>query len=242
MGSSRLPGKVLVDVGGVPLLQRLLDRLRAVNEIDDIIVATTTETTDDVLADWLRVAGHHFYRGSSDDVLDRFVKAASGHDADFIVRITGDDPLKDPSIVSTAIRLIKANSQTDYVSNTIEPTWPEGLDIEVLRTEALIRAHREAKQKSDREHVTSYIWNRPHIFTLKNFHWHRNLSHWRWTVDKPADLELIRRIFNEFADKPLVSYTEIVEWLEIHPELQKINIGTVRNEGYLKSLQAEKNL
>jgi len=238
MGSSRLPGKVMADIGGVPMIRRLLDRLQAVSAIDDLVVATTTDPEDDVLVTWLNNAGIASYRGCSDDVLDRFVQAATGRQAELIVRVTADDPLKDPSIISQLIDILKADPSLDYASNTIEPTWPEGLDIEVIRLPALQRAHREANLQSDREHVTAYIWNRPNLFKLHSLRWNRNLSHWRWTVDYPADLELMRHIFGQFSDRPLVGYLEIVEWLKCHPDLIAINAGTMRNEGYLKSLDA----
>jgi len=239
MGSTRLPGKVMADIGGVPMIRRLLDRLNAVPLIDDIVVATTTNQDDDVLAAWLNAAGIQTYRGSPDNVLDRFVQAAAGRQAELIVRVTADDPLKDPLIITQAINILKNDPSLDYVSNTIEPTWPEGLDIEVVRFSALQRAHREAILKSDREHVTTYIWNRPHVFKLHSMRWDRNLSHWRWTVDKPADLELVRQIFMQFADHPLVGYRAIVKWLERQPELLALNAGTVRNEGYLQSLETD---
>lgn len=240
MGSTRLPGKVMADIGGVPMLRRLLDRLQSVAAIDDLVVATTTNSEDDVLAAWLNNAGIASYRGSSDDVLDRFVQAAAGRQAELIVRVTADDPLKDPDITTQLINILKSDPSLDYASNTIEPTWPEGLDIEVVRLSALQCAHHEAQLRSDREHVTTYIWNRPQVFKLHNLRWDRNLSHWRWTVDKPADLELMRHIFFQFADRPLVGCCEIVEWLECHPELIAINAGTARNEGYLKCLETEK--
>lgn len=239
MGSTRLPGKVMADIGGVPMLRRLLDRLQAVPEIDDLVVATTINPEDDVLAAWLKYAGIAFYRGSSDDVLDRFVQAAAGRQADVIVRVTADDPLKDPGLTTQLIDIFKIDPSLDYASNTIEPTWPEGLDIEIVRLSALQRAHREACSPSDREHVTSYIWNNPRLFKLYNLSWNRNLSHWRWTVDRPADLELVRYIFAEFSDRPLVGYQDIVRWLECNPHLISINSGFMRNEGYLKSLQQE---
>ena len=239
MGSTRLPGKVMTDLGGVPMIRRLLDRLEAAEGIDDLVVATTTNPEDDVLAAWLNNASIPCYRGSSNDVLDRFVQAAEGRQAELIVRVTADDPLKDPEITSQVIEIIKADPSLDYASNTLEPTWPEGLDIEVVRLSALQRAHREAKLRSDREHVTTYIWKRPQIFRLHNLSWHRNLSHWRWTVDKPADLELMRRIFSRFAERPTAGYLEIVEWLEDNPDLVAINTGTPRNEGYLKSILEE---
>ena len=231
----------MADIGGVPMIRRLLDRLQAAQGVDDLVVATTTNPEDDVLAAWLNNASIPCYRGSSNDVLDRFVRAAEGRQAELIVRVTADDPLKDPEITSQVIEIIKADPSIDYASNTLEPTWPEGLDIEVVRLSALQQAHREATLRSDREHVTTYIWNRPQIFRLQNLSWHRDLSDWRWTVDKPADLELIRHIFLRFAERPLVGYLEIVEWLEHHPELVAINTDTPRNEGYLRSLKAERS-
>jgi len=240
MGSTRLPGKVLVDICGVPMLGRVIDRMQAVKNIDKLVVATTTNPEDDELVKWLTNAKVAYYRGSSEDVLDRFVQAASGHQADLIVRVTADDPLKDASITEELIETLKDDQSLDYASNTIEPTWPEGLDMEVLRVGALYQAHRLATSKSDREHVTTYIWNRPHVFRIHNLRWERDLSHWRLTVDKDSDLELVRRIYCHFSDQPLVGYGEIVDWLERHPKLLGINAGTVRNEGYLKSLNDEK--
>lgn len=239
MGSTRLPGKVLADIGGVPMLGRVIERMRAVKSIDKLVVATTTQHEDDKLVEWLTKAGVTYYRGSCEDVLDRFVQAASCHQADLIVRITADDPLKDASITKSLIEKLKDDPSLDYASNTIEPTWPEGLDMEVLRVSALHRANRQATSKSDREHVTSYIWNRPHEFKLHSLCWERNLAHWRLTVDKDNDLELVRRIFSHFADQPMVSYREVVDWLERHPKLLEINAGTERNEGYLKSLKTD---
>ena len=239
MNSTRLPGKIFADIGGEPMLRRLLDRLAVVSSIDDIVVATTINSEDDQLVDWLANFGVNYYRGSSEDVLDRFAQAASGRNADFILRVTADDPLKDPGIISKAIKILESNASLDYVSNTIQPTWPEGLDIEVFRYSTLMRAHKEATLHSDREHVTTYIWNHPNLFNLHNFCWERNLSRWRWTVDKPCDLEFIRKIFCEFADNPLVDYLQIVDWLESNPELLLMNCGTIRNEGYLMSIKSE---
>lgn len=239
LGSTRLPGKVLADISGVPMLGRVIERMRAVKSIDKLVVATTTQPEDDKLVEWLTKEEVSYYRGSSEDVLDRFVQAASSHQADLIVRITADDPLKDASITECLIKKLEEDPSLDYASNTLEPTWPEGLDMEVFRVSALHRANLEAKSKTDREHVTSYIWNRPNDFKLHSLRWERNLSHWRLTVDKDSDLELVRRIFSHFGDQPLVKFSEVVEWLERNPGMLEINAGTVRNEGYLKSLKAD---
>lgn len=239
IGSTRLPGKVLADIGGQPLIGRLIDRIWATPGIDRVVVATTTEFADDVLANWCINNSMPVYRGSVDDVLDRFWQCAQQNRSDFIVRVTADDPLKDPEIIRTALELCGSASEVDYASNTLQPSFPEGLDIEVVRYRALERAAKEATLPSEREHVTPYIWKHPDRFVLRNFCMQPDLSHWRWTVDKPADLELVRRIFAQFPGQPLVGHRAVIEWLTDHPEVLSINTGTIRHEGYYKTLAKE---
>jgi spore coat polysaccharide biosynthesis protein SpsF len=241
MGSSRLPAKVLADVCGRPMLQRLIDRIECVPEVDRIIVATTDGEADDQLAAWVSANTRcELFRGAENDVLDRFYQCARLAGASIVVRVTADDPLKDPALISHAIGCLLENPNLDYCSNTMRPTYPEGLDIEVFRFSALERAFREASLPSDREHVTPFIWRQPELFRGRNFEFERDLSAWRWTVDKPNDLEFIRRIYAEFQGWPDVSYLEIIDLLERNPQLMLINQGTVRNEGYIKSLCQEK--
>lgn len=239
MGSGRLPGKVLADICGRPLITRLIERVRGTPDINRVVVATTTEPADDVLSTFCEHNSVPVYRGSVDNVLDRFWKCAQQHKAEFIVRVTADDPLKDPEIIKHALDLCSSSPEVDYASNTLEPTYPEGLDIEVVRYRALERAANEATLLSEREHVTPYIWKNPDRFVLRGFRMKPDLSHWRWTVDKPADLELIRKIYTQFFDDPLVDYRTIIAWLNDHPELLAINSGTIRNEGYIKSIDQE---
>ena len=239
MGSTRLPGKVLADICGKPLLQRLIERVRATPGISRVVVATTTESADDVLADWCSAQSVAVYRGSVDDVLDRFWQCAKQHPAEFIVRVTADDPLKDPEVIAQALALCASSPEVDYASNTLQPTYPEGLDIEVVRFRTLERAAREAKLPSEREHVMPYVWKNPDRFVLRGFTMQPDLSHWRWTVDKPADLELVRSIFAHFADQPLVGHQAVIAWLCDNPELLAINAGTIRHEGYFKTLATE---
>jgi spore coat polysaccharide biosynthesis protein SpsF len=242
MGSSRLPGKVLADLAGTPMLFRVIERVSAARLIDDVVVATTAENEDDVLVDRLRSEAHcKIFRGAVDDVLSRFYLCAKLHHADIVVRVTADDPLKDPEIIDRAVSLLSDNSNLDYCSNTIEPSYPEGLDIEAIRFSALERAHTEARLLSEREHVTPYIWKHPEMFKMRNFKSERNLSGWRWTVDRPEDLEFMRRVFEQFRSDPLVSYQEVVKWLDANPHVAMINSGIKRNEGYLKSLHAEQS-
>lgn len=241
MGSSRLPNKVLADIGGRPMLQRIIERIEACPEINTVVVAMTTASSDDVLERWICANSKcAVYRGSENDVLDRFYQCAKQFSASIIVRVTADDPMKDPDIISEALKWLETDPTLDYCSNTLHPTYPEGLDIEVFRFEALERAHSDAVLPSDREHVTPYIWRNPSLFRLKNIESSRDLSSWRWTVDKPEDLEFVRAVFAHFPENPLVSYVEVIALLDAHPELHAINQGTVRNEGYLKSIQMEK--
>lgn len=242
MGSTRLPGKVLAEINGRPLIGFLIDRLRSVPEIDHIVVATTTTPSDDVLAEWLCMEGVDSFRGDSDDVLARFYLCAKKYNPDLVVRVTADDPLKDPSLISEAINHFSTDHDLDYCSNTLRPTYPEGLDIEVFRLKALKYAFEHAKLTSEREHVTPYIWKNTSMFKVKNFEFREDLSAWRWTVDKQSDLNFIRAVLSPFQDSPLVSFEEIICFLKQNTDLLKINADTLRNEGYIKSLEMEKNV
>ena len=240
LDSTRLPRKVLADIAGRSLIARVIDRVVCVREIDVVAVATTTEVSDDELVRSLKSDGRcRVFRGSRDDVLERFYVCARECRADVIVRITADDPLKDPDVNARAIGILVADPRLDYCSNTLQPTFPEGLDVEVFRFAALERAQREAQLLSEREHVTPYIWKHPKIFNVKNFTHDRDLSSWRWTVDNPADLEFARAVYEHFADEPLVPFPKVLAWLERNPHVAQINSGTARNEGYRRSVERE---
>jgi spore coat polysaccharide biosynthesis protein SpsF len=242
MGSTRLPDKVLADIVGKPMLARILERVSAARSVDAVVVATTNLSEDDRLADYVRTTPFALYRGSALDVLDRYYQAAKMHRAAIVVRVTADDPLKDPGIIDQAVSLLEGRTDLDYCSNTLAPTYPEGLDIEVFRFAALERAHAEASLPSDREHVTPYLYKHPEFFKLHNFRHHHDLSDWRWTVDRPHDLDFMRAVFTHFHDQPLVSYVDVIDWLSKNPDVRAINAGIVRNEGYLMSLAAERKV
>lgn len=239
MNSSRLPNKVLAELDGKPLLEILIERTSQSRNITKIIVATTNTTKDDVLVDWLARKKINFFRGNELDVLDRYYQCALLHQADIVVRLTADDPLKDPSIIDRAIELLIQNDELDYVSNTINPTFPEGLDVEVFRIYALEKAHKEATLQSDREHVTPYIWRNADYFHLHNFVNSEDLSGWRWTVDRACDLDFIRALIRGMGKGYLVGFQEIVSYIKKNPNILNINAGISRNEGYLKSLKQE---
>ena len=240
MGSSRLPGKVLADIAGKTMIQRIIERISVSQWIDKIVVATTELCEDDILVEYLKNENKcDVFRGSVNDVLSRFYECARLNRAEVVIRVTADDPLKDPQIIDHAINLLCMDPKLDYCSNTLEPSYPEGLDIEVMRFRALERAHFEAKLASEREHVTPYIWKNSNHFNLLNFKSDRNLKDWRWTVDNSKDLKFMRHIFGEFSNCPLVSYKDVIAWLDVNPKIRLINTGVARNEGYLKSLQFE---
>lgn len=240
MGSSRLPNKVLAEINGKALIEILIDRMRRAKLINELVVATTDSQCDDVLNEWLLEKGINVFRGSEMDVLDRFYNCALLNSADIVVRLTADDPLKDPEIIDRAIGILINDINLDYVSNTLSPTFPEGLDVEVFKVSALERAHREAVLLSDREHVTPYIWRNLEKFAAASFAHNENLNHWRWTVDKKCDLDFMREMLGGLASGHLVGFEEIISYIKKNPSLMEINMGIARNEGYLKSLKLEK--
>lgn len=238
MGSTRLPGKTMMDVGGEPLIHHFIFRLKHSKKIDEIVIATTADKKDDTIEEFVRKMGVGCFRGSEEDVLERYYLAARERKADIVVRVTADCPLIDPEIVDRAITEF-LNQDIDYISNTREPTFPHGMDVEVFSMEALERAFKEAKLPSEREHVTPYIWKNTDIFRVKQFYNKENLSNYRWTVDHKEDLEVVREIFKEFGTDRVFHMEEIVKLMQRRPELQEINVGKDRYEGYQKSVKAE---
>jgi len=238
MGSNRLPGKVMLDVEGKPLIFLVMHRLSLAKTIDAIVLATTDSCKDDVLSDYCHEQHWICYRGSENDVLDRFYQAALLTGATVVVRITADCPLLDPEVVDKTVRAYEAG-ECEYVSNALEFSYPEGLDVEVFGITVLEQAWREARLKSEREHVTSYIWNHPESFKLRNVKCDRDLSTLRWTVDKPEDMEFVRRIYQLMRPNINFGTGDVLKLLQEHPELNDINSGTLRGEGYRKSLKED---
>lgn len=241
LGSTRLPGKTMMTIEGEPLLGHLVKRIKATNYVNDIIIATTVNKRDDAIVEFARSNNLKFYRGSEEDVLDRFYNACVEFSVDTIVRVTPDCPLLDPRVVDIVItRYMEGNY--DYVSNVIIPTFPDGLDTEVFPFKSLKKAWHEAKLLSEREHVTAYIIKHPDKFRLFNVRREgEDLSGMRWTVDTQRDLEFIREIFLNMKSRDGIFYSEdIIDVLKKKPDLTKINAGITRNEGYLKSLQKDK--
>lgn len=238
MGSTRLPGKVLLDIQGKPLLEHVIDRVSASKLINQLVIATTANEKDKAIIDFAQRRGIAYYVGSEDDVLDRFYQTAKIYRVKTIVRITPDDPFKDPEVIDKVVGYyLKHKKSVEYVSNTIKPTYPEGLDVEVFSAEALGKAWKEAKKSSEREHVTPYIWNHPERFRLANIENDEDLSHLRWTLDTEADLQFAREIYARLYHGQVFLMKDILAVLRAEPELAQINQGIARNAGYLESLE-----
>jgi glutamate-1-semialdehyde 2,1-aminomutase len=229
MGSSRLPGKVMKQLAGKPLIEVLLGRLSRSREIDQIVVATTEQNADDALADFVESLGYLCVRGSEADVLSRFAKAATLSKADIVVRITGDCPLIDPELVDETIGAFR-RSGLDFLSNAFEPSFPDGLDTAVFYASALHQAAAEATTSYDREHVTPYIRNSGK-FKVDGYRSETDYSSYRWTVDEPEDLEVLTSIFSHFAPDIYFGWREVIRLQETSPELFAANQGISRNQG-----------
>lgn len=229
MGSTRLPNKVMKPIGGIPMIELLLSRLSRVKGVDQIVVATSMDARNQPLAEHVRKLGYACEQGSENDVLDRFVQAARAHQADVVVRITGDCPLVDPGLVDETIRRFKA-AGVDYFSNVIPPTYPDGLDIEVCAFKALEQAHRETSKPYDREHVTPYLRESGKFSTASMQH-SQNLSALRWTVDEPADFDVIEKVFQHFHPRINFTWGEVLNLQHQQPDIFNINRHIIRNEG-----------
>lgn len=238
--SSRLPGKVLKPLLGEPMLARHIERLRRSRHLDPLVVATSAEGGDDALVELCNRLGVRCHRGSLDDVLDRFYQAAKPLQPDHLVRLTGDCPLADPQVIDACIDFHLAGGY-DYTSNAIQATFPDGLDVEVFRFACLEDAWREATLASEREHVTSFIYRRPERYRIGHYRQERDLSWLRWTVDRPEDFAVVETIYRAlYPADPAFTTADILAYLADHPEVARHNADITRNEGYLKSLAADR--
>lgn len=227
-GSSRLPRKVLADIEGRSMLARVVDRLRRAQRVDEVVVATTDQPADDAVAEHCAERGIAVFRGDEADVLDRFHRCAVAHEADVVVRVCADCPLIDPELVDQTVEALEMDDELDYVALSIPfRSFPLGLDVEAIRAPALERAWREDARPEWREHVTPYIYRTPGAFRLRGLKHTDDLSWMRWTVDTPADLEFIRRVYASFGRDDM-GWREVVELLRAHPEWQRINDGVTQ--------------
>lgn len=236
MGSSRLSGKVLKELSGKPVLWHVVNRVSRSERIDDTVVATTCQKKDLEIVKYCAEQGIRVFVGSENDVLDRYYQAARLYKPKHVVRITADCPLHDYNVIDMVIQK-HLDMNNDYTSNTLEDSFPDGLDCEVFTFCALEQAWNEAKLASEREHVTPYIKKEKCFkkFSIKDSIDH---SQYRWTMDTDSDFVFISRIFEELYEaNPEFGKEEIYALLERCPELMAINQGIIRNEGYLKSIE-----
>ncbi len=245
MSSSRFPGKVLKEAQGKPLIIHMLERVSRAKKIDELVLAISIEPSDGILRERVEETGFQIFQGSLDDVLDRFYSCALEKKADAIVRLTGDCPLHDPEVIDAVIEDF-LNGSADYVSNTLNPTFPDGLDTEVFSLAALEKAWHTAELLSEREHVTPYIWKNSDfkggsVFKAKNVEHKEDLSELRWVVDNPDDLEFVRHIYNVlYPANNKFGFMDVLNYLEANPEVNLLNKKSLRNEGLKKSLEADR--
>jgi spore coat polysaccharide biosynthesis protein SpsF len=229
MASSRLPGKILKTLGNMSVLSNVATRIGRSQLIDEVVVATTVDTSDDVvvqqcLADRLKVT-----RGSSADVLDRFYQTALQVRAEAIVRITADCPMIDASVSDRTIRAFM-DERPDYASNTLVRTYPRGLDTEVFPFQALERAWREASEPYERTHVTPFFYQHPELFSLVSVTGARDYSRYRWTLDTAEDFAFLQEVYLRFEDRNDFSWHEVIDLLEREPGLMLINADSRQKE------------
>lgn len=240
MGSSRLPGKVLMLVDEMhPSLTYTINQLRACKLIDKIIVATTTNKEDDVISDHAIKLGIDIFRGDPEDVLSRYYHCAKKYSLSSILRVTADCPLIDPIIVDKGISIF-LEKKYDYVTNTFPRTFPDGNETEIFTYASLEMAHLNAKLPSEREHVTPYFRNNKEKFSIFNFINTSDLSDLRWTLDYDVDLQLIRAIISKIKRKPIHMH-DILQLFDKEPNLKEINKDHRPNEGYVRSLKQDED-
>ncbi len=255
MSSSRLPGKILADIAGQPMLQRVFLRTSRAATVTETIFATTTDPSDDPVAEYCDFSGIPFTRGSLYDVLDRYYQAAKQTKADVIVRITADCPVIDPALIDAVVNTL-IDDEYDFVCNRLPPPWhrtyPIGLDVEACTFKNLAKAWKEAKEPQHREHAMPYFYEgvklsavkrsfreassrqleegvSPRGFKVALLHHTTDFGDYRWTVDTPEDLEFIRQVYSRFAGRDDFTWKEVLEVVHNEPELTKINAGVRHN-------------
>jgi spore coat polysaccharide biosynthesis protein SpsF len=242
-GSTRLPDKVLADIEGRPLLAWVLRRAARIPGVAQVLLATTTVAADAALITVAGEEGFGAFAGSENDVLDRFMGAADVCGAEAVVRLTADCPLLDPEVSGRVVARFTVGD-VDYACNTQPPTFPDGLDTEVFSRAALETAWQQATLQSQREHVTPFIWGQPERFRLATVTREPSLAEVRLTVDDPADLDVIRSLYQRLhpAERESAGLARVLEILQADPGLAGANRATARNEGYERSLLADKKV
>jgi len=227
MGSARLPGKVLMDLGGETVLGCVVQRLRRASRISEVVVATSERVENDRIAGECDRLGVSCFRGSENDVLDRYLRAATHFRSDVIVRVTSDCPLIDPAVADEVVSAF-FDGTADLACNDLPCTFPRGLDVEVFSPETLRRAEAIATKSYQREHVTPVIYERPDLFRIASVCGEQDFSQYRWTLDTAEDLQLIREIYAHFENRQDFCWQHVIELMQHRPELAHINAHVVQ--------------
>ncbi len=234
MGSTRLPGKIMMKLNGISILESLLKQISNCTKLDGVILATTVNKEDDAIETFANDNSIDFFRGNSSDVLDRFYQCSKKFSVDNIVRITSDCPLLDPQLVDKVISLF-LTKKYDYTNNFVERTFPFGTEVEVFSFDSLEKAWKNAKLISQREHVTPYIYDNPTLFSLGYVKHSVDISNLHFAVDRIEDLKFVRMIYQKIKKNPIL-LNDILEILDKNPTLNNINKEIDPREGYKKSL------
>jgi spore coat polysaccharide biosynthesis protein SpsF len=248
-GSTRLPGKILMEINHKPILYYVINQVQNSKKIDNLVIATPKKTQDDQIAKLVDSYGVEVFRGSENDVLDRYYQCAKNYNADIIVRVTSDCPLIDPNLIDRCIMEFEKN-EYDYISNTNkleDDSWiyhlngfPLGFGVEVFSFDALEKAWKNAKKPSEREHVTQYIPNNPKMFKIGVIENSDDFSDIHLSIDHKLDFNLIKIVIEHFPDHEIFNLEKIISFFEENPHLKQINSHISFNEGYLKSLKEDK--
>jgi spore coat polysaccharide biosynthesis protein SpsF len=232
LGSTRFPQKVFADLSGKPLIWHVINRLKYSAKINRIVLATTNTHTDDELANWAEKESVSVFRGSENNVLERFYFAAKYYSADIIVRITADDPFKDPRIIDSVIeKLIK--EELDFAYNNNPPTFPEGLDTEVFTFEALEKAYLQSVDDFEKEHVTQYFYRNSNSFKQSNLSNDKNMSYLRWTIDTVIDYEMTKLVYSHLYKEDNIFYmNDILQLISRERAISQINMSETRSAMY----------
>jgi spore coat polysaccharide biosynthesis protein SpsF (cytidylyltransferase family) len=245
LSSSRLPGKIFLEVCGKSLLEHMITRVKRSKKIDELIIATSTNKLDDIIEEWCKHHQIKCFRGPEQDVLKRFKLAKDFINADTIIRLGADSPLIDPKIIDDVLEIYEQNNY-DFVSNLFPVdgrTYPDGVNVEVFSSKLLDIADSNAKKPSEREHVTFYFWMQPENFKIFRHDYEKDLSKFRFNLDYLQDFCLIRLVFEElFPKNNYFTLNDVIDWLNKNPEVFKINSMIESNQGWNKSFEEDKKL
>lgn len=242
LASTRLPRKIMLQACGKSMLELMIERVKRSTKLDKIIIATSTNKQDDEIAKFCKDLKVDCYRGSEDDLLARYKEAADSFNVDVIVRLTSDTPIIDPKTIDNVIEAYLKNNY-DFVSNCypMPRTYPDGTNVEVFSHEILNDANKEAKKPSEREHVTFFMWMQPDRYKIFRVDYQHDISKYRLNLDYEEDYVLLKTIFEELYPKnQIFSMEDVLEWLDKHPDIYKINSKIRQGQGFLKSLEADK--